>query len=182
MKTLKFTQLILALALTFCIFDVNAQNPYLSESEWDVFIGSPEEVEQSKAFTVANGQVVGFIYDWGYGQEPLDGYAPSDLLFVELTPTGDSFLVHLQPLIIEACIAHLINHILFRLIVIVNPVVGLLVELAIDIAISYAMNYWSNAKIPVINNLGLLAGSLSIKKERFLTRRTNNGLLAFDLA
>lgn len=54
MKTLKFTQLILALALTFCIFDVNAQTTYLSESEWEVFIDSPEEVEQSKAFSVAN--------------------------------------------------------------------------------------------------------------------------------
>jgi hypothetical protein len=145
-------------------------------------MSSPEDFEQSRTFNVSNGQVVGFRYEWGDGQEPLDGYAPSDLLLAESAPTGDSFFVRFPPMLFEACVSYLAVHLILKLIVFVNPVVGLLVELAIDIAISYAMNYWSNAKIPVINNLGLLAGSLSIKKERFLTRRTNNGLLAFDLA
>ena len=93
MKTFNFTRLILALALSFCFFDVNAQEPCLSESEWNVFMGSPEDFEQSKTFNVSNGPIVGFRYDWGYGQEPLDGYAPSDLLFVEPTPTGEISLL-----------------------------------------------------------------------------------------
>lgn len=93
MKTFNFTRLILALTLSFCFFDVNAQEPCLSESEWEVFMSSPEDFEQSRTFNVSNGQVVGFRYEWGDGQEPLDGYAPSDLLLAESAPTGDSFFV-----------------------------------------------------------------------------------------
>ena len=107
MRTLKFTQLILALALTLCLFDVNAQTPYLSDSEWNVFINHPEDIEHRGTFTVSNGQIVGFRYEWGDGYTPLEEYAPSDLLLAEPTTTGESFLVRFQP----TCVASLVTYI-----------------------------------------------------------------------
>ena len=187
MKTMKFTRLILALALLFVTFNVSAQlqeedlNVVVYPAYWNPVIETPDDFG-SQTFSVSEGTIHDVICQYGFTPPSNFGYTAEDFLTPQISQDGTSFTATLSRHIFTAALSTLVTHFVFNLFAITNPVLGLFVAITIDVIINLAIDQFSSIKIQPINNLGLLAGSLSIKKERILNRNIRGGLLALNFA
>ena len=187
MKTMKFTRLILALALLFATFNVSAQqlkedpNAIVAPSYWDVVVETPDDFH-SQTFSVYGGTIQNVTCQYGFTPPSNFGYTADSFLTTQISPDGTNFTVTLSRHIFTAALSTLVTHFVFNLLAFTNPVLGLFVAITIDVMVNLAIDQLSSTKIQPINNLGLLVTSLSIKKERVLNRNVRDGLFALNFA
>ena len=180
--------MILALTLLFVTFNVSAQqqleedlNAIADPSCWNVVVETPYDFN-SQTFSVYGGTIHNVICQYGSIPEPGFGYTADNFLTTQISPDGTNFTVTLSQHIFTAALSTLVTHFVFNLLAITNPILGLFVAITIDVMVNLAIDQFSSAEMPAINNLGLLAGSLSIKRERILNRNIRGGLLALNFA
>lgn len=128
---MKFTRLILALALLFATFNVSAQqqlkedpNAIVLPSYWDVAVETPDDFH-SQTFSVYGVTIHDVICQYGFTPPSNFGYTADSFLTTQISPDGTNFTVTLTRHIFTAALSTFVTHFVFNLFAITNPVLGL---------------------------------------------------------